>query len=132
VFKSRAPDQNLIAVTPTSRTIETDPTPDIAVGSVVKRIRGTGFELGGCHDLAEPVRGSVLALEVEVGTANGSGQLRLLPRELELRGELRGEFHPFGELEPDRVQPALVGGGSFISAAQAGAIPIGGLKPLCK
>ncbi len=71
-------------------------------------------------------------LEVEVGTANGSGQLRLLPRELELRGELRGEFHPFGELEPDRVQPALVGGGSFISAAQAGAIPIGGLKPLCK
>ncbi len=107
---SRPPDQNLIAVTATSRAMETDPTPDIAVGSVVERIRGTGF----------------------VGTANGSGQLRLLPRELELRGELRGEFHPFGELEPDRVQPALVGGGSFISAAQAGAIPIGGLKPLCK
>jgi hypothetical protein len=43
---------------------------------------------------------SVLVLECEVGTANGSGQLRLSTRELESRGELRGDFHPFGELEP--------------------------------
>src|SRR5215475_2286217 len=54
--------------------------------------------------------GSVLVLEVEVGTANGSGQLRLLPRELELRGELRGDFHPVGELEPDRPLPGVIDG----------------------
>jgi len=46
--------------------------------------------------------GSVLVLDLEEGTANSSGQPRLLPRELEPRGELRGDFHPFGELEPDR------------------------------
>jgi len=51
---------------------------------------------GSAKDLAEPGPGSVLVLDVEVGTANGSGQLRLLPRELEPRGELRGDFHPFG------------------------------------
>jgi hypothetical protein len=47
-----------------------------------------------------PVRGSVLVLKREVGAANGSGQLRLLARELEPRGELRRDFHPFGELNP--------------------------------
>jgi hypothetical protein len=61
-------------------------------------------------DLAEPVRGSVLVLEVEVGAANGSGQLRLLPRELEQRGKLLGDFHPFGELEPDRPLLGIVDG----------------------
>jgi hypothetical protein len=40
------------------------------------------------------------AAQVEVGTADGSGQLRPLPGELEPRGELRGDFHPFGGLEP--------------------------------
>src|SRR6266567_7164652 len=50
---------------------------------------------------------SVLVLDLEEGTANCSGQPRLLPRELEPRGELRGDFHPFRELEPDR---ALRGG----------------------
>src|SRR5690348_9676820 len=55
-------------------------------------------------------RGSVLVLECEVGAANGSGQLRLLARELEPRGELRGDFHPFGELEPDRPLRGVVDG----------------------
>src|SRR5882762_6289737 len=55
-------------------------------------------------------QGSVLVLEGEVGTANGPGQLRLLLRELELRGELRGDFHPFGELEPDRPLLGVVDG----------------------
>src|SRR5271167_2365952 len=54
--------------------------------------------------------GSVIVLEVEVGTANGSGQLRLLPRELEPRGELRGDVHPFRELEPDRPLLGVVDG----------------------
>ncbi len=40
---------------------------------------------------------SVIVLEGEVGTTNGSSQPRLLPRELESRGELRGGFHPVGE-----------------------------------
>src|SRR4051812_49166098 len=44
---------------------------------------------------------SVLVLDDEVRAANGPGQLRLLPRELE-RGELVGNVHPVGELEPDR------------------------------
>jgi hypothetical protein len=33
-------------------------------------------------------------LEREEGTANGSGQLRLLARKLESRRELRRDFHP--------------------------------------
>ena len=61
-------------------------------------------------DLAEPLPGSVLVLEVEVGTANGSGQLRLLRHELELRRELSGDRHPFGELEPDRPLLGVVDG----------------------
>src|SRR6266480_5922713 len=55
-------------------------------------------------------RGSVLVLKREEGAANGSGQLRLLPRELESRGELRGDFHPFGQLEPDRPLLGVVDG----------------------
>src|SRR3954462_6631266 len=54
--------------------------------------------------------GSVLVLDDEVGTADGSGQLRLLPCELEPCGELLGNFHPVGELEPDRPLPAVVDG----------------------
>jgi hypothetical protein len=45
---------------------------------------------------------SVVVLEREVGTANGSGELRRLARELEPRGELLGDFHSFAELESDR------------------------------
>jgi hypothetical protein len=41
--------------------------------------------------------GSVLVLEGEVGTANGSGQLRLPPRELEPRGEFRGDRVAHGQ-----------------------------------
>src|SRR6266496_2399974 len=52
--------------------------------------------------LAVCAPGSVLVLEREVGTPNGSRQPRLLPRELEPRGELRWGLHPVGELEPDR------------------------------
>src|SRR5580704_17544303 len=54
--------------------------------------------------------GSVLVLKREVGAANGPGQLRPLPRELEPGGELRGDFHPFGQLEPDRPLPGVVDG----------------------
>src|SRR5947209_6841087 len=54
--------------------------------------------------------GSVLVLDSEEGAADGSGQLRLLPRELEPRREFRGDFHPFGELEPDRPLPRVVDG----------------------
>src|SRR3979411_636588 len=78
---------------------------ELAPGSRARSVAG-----GGCLDLAEPVRGSVLVLEGEEGTANGPGQLRLLLRELELRGELRGDFHPFGELEPDRPLLGVVDG----------------------
>src|SRR5437764_14939581 len=53
---------------------------------------------------------SVLVLEREEGAANGSGQLRLLARELEPRGEFRGDFHPFGQLEPDRPLPGFAEG----------------------
>src|SRR5689334_4829070 len=56
------------------------------------------------------LRKLVVILEREVGTANGSGQLRLLSRELELRCELRGDLHPFGELEPDRPLRRIVDG----------------------
>src|SRR5690242_9566722 len=45
---------------------------------------------------------SVLVLEGEIGPANGSGQPRLLPCELELRRKLGGDFHPIRELESDR------------------------------
>src|SRR6266566_2670869 len=55
-------------------------------------------------------RRSVLVLKREVGAADGSGQLRPLPRELESRGELRGDFHPFGQLEPDRPLLGVVDG----------------------
>jgi hypothetical protein len=54
--------------------------------------------------------GSVLVLEREVGTANGSGQLRFLAGELEPRGEFRRDFHPFGELEPDRPLLGVIDG----------------------
>ena len=47
-------------------------------------------------------RGSAVSnrLEGEVGAANGSGQLRLLPRELEPRGELHRDFIPSESLNP--------------------------------
>src|SRR4051794_6163247 len=45
------------------------------------------------------VMGSVLALDHEVGTADGSGQLGLLSSELEAGGELVGDLHAVGELE---------------------------------
>src|SRR6516164_7254740 len=51
--------------------------------------------------------GSVLVLDDEVGAADGSGQLRLLPRELEPR-ELLGNLHPLGELESDRPLRGVV------------------------
>src|SRR4029077_9654081 len=47
-------------------------------------------------------RCSVFALDHEVRAADRAGQLRLLPCELELRGELLGDLHPVGELESDR------------------------------
>src|SRR4051812_11036727 len=50
---------------------------------------------------------SVLALDHEVRTADRSRELGLLPRELELVGELVGDVHPVGELESDRPLPAL-------------------------
>ena len=57
------------------------------------QVWGTGWQE--MTEVGVPLRGSVLVLDVEVGTAEGSGQLRLLARELELRGELR-EFLPTG------------------------------------
>ena len=52
--------------------------------------------------------GSVLALDHEVRAANGAGQFRLLPRELESLGKLLGDFHAVRELEPDRaLRPGL-------------------------
>src|SRR6185437_1753341 len=44
--------------------------------------------------------GSVLVLDVEIGTADRSGELGLLPGELELRRQLLGDVHPCRELEP--------------------------------
>src|SRR5262245_41445805 len=46
---------------------------------------------------------SVLVLDVEVRAPDRSGELRLLPRELEARRELLGDLHPVGELEADRA-----------------------------
>jgi len=42
-----------------------------------------------------PVRRSVLVRKGEIGTANDTGQFRLLPRELKPRAEFDGDFHPF-------------------------------------
>src|SRR5580693_2161768 len=53
-----------------------------------------------CRRLRRPL-GSVLALDHEVRTSDGPCQLRLLARKLE-GTQLRGDVHPFGELEPDR------------------------------
>jgi hypothetical protein len=75
------------------------------MGYVLKNVSGKVM-----RHAAEPVWGLVLVPEVEVRTANGSRQLRLPPRELELRGEFRGDFHPFGELEPDRPLVGVVDG----------------------
>jgi CheY-like chemotaxis protein len=53
---------------------------------------------------------SVRVLDGEVGAPDGAGQLRLLSRELELRGQLLRHVHPVGELEPDRpLARGLVG-----------------------
>src|SRR6185437_12693968 len=51
-----------------------------------------------------------LVLYYKVGTADGSGQLRFLSRELEPRGELRGDFHPVRELEPNSPLLGIVEG----------------------
>jgi inner membrane transporter RhtA len=56
------------------------------------------------------VQRSVVVLEGEVGTANGSGQLRRLARELEPRCELLGDFDSFVELEPDRPLVGIIDG----------------------
>src|SRR3954447_1155120 len=53
---------------------------------------------------------SVLVLDHEVGAADRSGQLRLLPRELEAVGELFRHLHPVGELEADRALAAVLDG----------------------
>ena len=53
---------------------------------------------------------SVLVLEGEVRTANGSRQFRLPRCELEPGGELRGDFHPFRELEPNRPLVGVIDG----------------------
>ena len=44
---------------------------------------------------------SVLTLDDEVRTADGAGEFRLLPRELELRLEFLGHVHAVGHLEAD-------------------------------
>lgn len=60
-------------------------------------------------DLAGRSR-SMVVLEREVGTANGSGQPGLLPFEREPRSEFRGDLHPFGELESDRPLFGVING----------------------
>src|SRR5690348_7489961 len=50
----------------------------------------------------------VRTLDDEVGAADDAGQLRVLPRELELRREFLGNLHPLGQLEPDGpLRPVL-------------------------
>lgn len=47
---------------------------------------------------------SVLALDDEVGATDRSGQLGLLPSELEAVDELGQNVHPIGQLESDSAQ----------------------------
>src|SRR4051812_17613675 len=53
---------------------------------------------------------SVLVLEDEIRTADGAGQLRLLPCELEFRRKLLRDLHPVRELEPDGPFSSVIDG----------------------
>src|SRR5581483_8666906 len=68
---------------------------------------------------ANQSRKSVLVLDDEVGAADGAGQLRLLTGELELVRQLGRNFHPVGELEPDRPLALVVDGVQHIDRQTA-------------